>query len=452
MSKLFEATIQDYITRHGLFTGVRRLGVGLSGGADSVCLFRVLHNLGINFAAVHCNFGLRGAESESDQRFVEDLCRRYDIQLLIKRFSGLKSEAAQRGVSIEMICREKRLNMFDELQQRGECDTFALAHHLDDNIETFFLNSLRGTGVSGLAAMQPKSEMGIVRPLLCVTKQQILSYLSEIGQEYVVDSTNQKCDFRRNKLRNIVLPSLYEQFPDARTTLQATIEHAADARQLLGELMQTTREMVCRQNGDLTTVDIHSLKQYSNHRLVLYELLKVYGFNRTQSDSLHDAAIDDFVGRMVESPTHVAVVDREVIEVMPKNVIKVDDSEYELHLSAECVVNTPVFLRVSHSPIPFDKSICDGKWVVAFNSSFLACRRIVLRHWCKGDRMEPFGMNGSKLLSDIFVDSKMGYFDKRAVWLLEADGRIVWVLGVRASRHFAVTPKSTNYLVLEAQL
>lgn len=455
MCRSFEAAIGDYISRHGLLRGVRCLGVSVSGGADSVCLLRVLHGMGIALVAVHCNFGLRGEESERDQRFVEGLCSDMGVQLAIRRFSGLPEEAKSSGESIEMICRRKRLLFYDELFDRDVCDAIALAHHKDDNIETFFLNALRGSGITGLAAMPPKLGNRIVRPLLCVTRQQILGYLQSIGQDFVTDSTNLTGDYRRNKLRNDVLPGLYEHFANARETLATTISNMADADALLSELVEKAETHICGNSSlhspdddsDAMVIDTQRLADYDNAATLLYEMLRPCGFNRTQTDGIYAASVAARPGRYVASTSHEASVEAKRIVVQRLGGDELDQTEYEITLDGTAITS-PLRISVQKPCVPFTAAMCDGSSTVAFSSSLLECRRVVLRHWRRGDRFRPFGMRGTKLLSDLFADLKMGLFAKRKVWVMEADGEIIWVLGIRAANAFVVKPLSCDYVLL----
>ena len=205
----FTSVISQFIISHLLLDKKQPILVALSGGADSVALLRVLLDLGYRCEAAHCNFHLRGAEADRDEHFVTDLCHEQDVILHIAHFD-VEAHKQARGISTEMACRELRYNWFKTLLAKGDCQAVAVGHHADDNIETVILNMLRGTGIHGLAGMKPRNGH-VVRPLLCVTRRQLVEHLHQINQPFIVDSTNHDDGFKRNWVRNVVLPTIYDR-------------------------------------------------------------------------------------------------------------------------------------------------------------------------------------------------------------------------------------------------
>lgn len=409
--------------------------IALSGGADSIALLRILHALGLTCMAAHCNFHLRGEESMRDEQFVRELCHRLNIQLAVNDFD-VKAYQHEHGGSVEMACRELRYDWFEEERQRLGCSLIAVAHHADDQIETFFLNLMRGTGVRGLAGMQ-RINGNIWRPLLDVSRGRILSYLASIGQDYVTDSTNAENAYRRNQVRNIVMPVIEQQFPQARERILDTMARLASDRDLLSTLAAEALPAIHQ-------IPIKMLSGHPQASALLYHRIRHLGFNRQQCDKVVDAARQGHTGRQFCANRHLMVIGRQTIDIVPKT--EEQFSEAEIDLTAN--ITDPVHVRVSHDNPPFSPAMCDGKRVVAFDNKLLDCEKIVLRHWRKGDRFKPFGVNGSKLVSDLFNDLKLDYAGKQSAWLMEADNQIIWVLGHRASSLFPVKKDSLNYLLL----
>ncbi len=439
MEEQFQNRVKSFIERDCLIDASMPVLVALSGGADSVSLLRVLHDLGYNCRAAHCNFHLRGEESNRDEMFVTELCQKFGVHLDVKHFD-VPAYMSEHGVSMEMACRELRYEWFEELRQEHGCSCIAVAHHNDDNIETFFLNVMRGTGIAGLAGMKPRNG-AVVRPLLCVSRAEILDWLAELGQDYVTDSTNLENDAKRNRLRNIVLPALYREFEGAKTALLTTIENMRHCNELYRESVGVMRNIVSDREDDSLVIDLEILNSFDNREMLLYEILKPLGFNHGQCDDMLSSA----VGRHFVSATHKATINRETIEVFPQQ--NRDENVYIVNLESD--VEGPIALRVNHvEKEPFTPAMVDGKRSVAFSCDIMQCSEVLLRHWREGDRFKPFGMNGSKLVSDLFTDLKLSEKEKNETWLLEADGDIVWVLGYRAAQAYKVSKNATSYLII----
>lgn len=448
-TKLVEK-IRESMTTAGLSADDKSpLLVALSGGADSVALLRALLELGYDCVAAHCNFHLRGDESMRDERFVRDLCQRLGVELHVQDFDVEAYKRTRRGVSTEMACRSLRYDWFYELTMALKCRPVAVAHHADDNLETFFLNLLRGTGINGLVGMRTYDRWArIVRPMLGVTRGQVLQYLHDIGQDYVTDSTNLQNDYRRNRLRNVVLPAIDREFDNARQRIADTMRHLDDERELLDYLVARIEEddvgFYDEDTGDWCYCR-QKLLEAPKPGMMLYALLRRSGFNRTQCDQ----AVKASVGATFHTSSHTLTVERKSFLVQwntdTSKSSSSSDDEIEIDWGMERQLDGR--LATVDGGEPFAPSMVDGKRRVAFNNCIMSCSRVVLRHWRKGDRFKPFGMKGTKLISDLFVDLKFTAEQKKAVWLMEADGEIVWVLGARAAQAFVVEPGSTDYVL-----
>ena len=448
-TKLVEK-IRESMTTAGLSADDKsRLLVALSGGADSVALLRALLELGYDCVAAHCNFHLRGDESMRDERFVRDLCQRLGVELHVQDFDVEAYKRLHRGVSTEMACRSLRYDWFYELTMALKCRPVAVAHHADDNLETFFLNLLRGTGINGLVGMRTYDRWArIVRPMLGVTRGQVLQYLHDIGQDYVTDSTNLQNDYRRNRLRNVVLPAIDREFDNARQRIADTMWHLDDERELLDYLVARIEEddvgFYDEDTGDWCYCR-QKLLEAPKPGMMLYALLRRSGFNRTQCDQ----AVKASVGATFHTSSHTLTVERKSFLVQ-RNTSSSDgqSSDGEIVVDFDRQWHLQGRLEAVAGREPFATTMVDGKRRVAFGPGIRRCTRVALRHWRKGDRMRPFGMRGTKLISDLFVDLKFTAEQKKAVWLMEADGEIVWVLGARAAQAFVVEPGSTDYVLL----
>lgn len=414
-----------------------RVLVALSGGADSVALLRLLIAAGIDCHAAHCNFHLRGEESMRDERFVRELCQHLEVPLAVKDFD-VTAWQQEHGGSVEMACRDLRYAWFKQELERQGCDLVAVAHHADDQVETFFLNLMRGTGLKGLTGMKRLNE-GIWRPLLGVTRSDIIDYLSAIGLDYVTDSTNAQNDYRRNRIRNVIFPLIEQHFPNARARILDTMQNLIVDHELLEYVAEDYID-------DYISINKEDFCENPYAPTLLYYRIRRMGFNRDQCRQAVEAARQGRSGAHFTVGDHVLAVNRNTINVMPLNPEL--DSEIPIDLGQEREIYNPMHLKIQRGGASFKPRMCNGSVCVAFNTQLLDCNRIVLRHWRIGDRFQPFGMNGTRLVSDLFNDLKLDYFNKQNAWLLEADGRIIWVVGYRSSAHFPVEIGSQDYIML----
>ena len=446
ISTRFETIVASYVASNALLKPTDKVLVALSGGADSVALLLVLRALGYDCHAAHCNFHLRGDESMRDEQFVATLCQSHHINYYVKDFD-VPAYCKENGVSVEMACRDLRYAWFKALCREYAYAAIAVAHHRDDNIETFFLNALRGTGIAGLTGIHPKNG-AVVRPLLCVSKAQILDYLAAQDQDFVTDSTNAQCEVKRNVLRNKVLPQIYDEFPQAAETINNTIGYTLEGHELLQELIAREKSKFCTESGGVMKIDILSLLGFVNSRALLFEILKPYGFNYAQSSEiLTNLEKGNSSGKHFYSSTFTLTISRDKLEVFV-NKGKLEDA-YAINLT-DNKISDPVSITIQKMvDTQFIPSCCDGKRVIALNSAVLNCERVEIRHWHDGDRFCPFGMhNQSKLVSDLFTDLKLSERKKNEAWILEADGEILWILGYRAAENYRVKPADCDYLLL----
>lgn len=436
----FEEKTLRYIHRHMPAVANGKILTAVSGGADSVALLRVLAALGCNCIAAHCNFHLRGDEADRDEAFVRKLCHDLGIELRCTDFD-VEAYKKSHGVSTEMACRELRYEWFERQRAALGCSVIAVAHHRDDNIETFFLNLVRGSGITGLAGIKPCNGK-IVRPLLGSSRDEILNYLETLGQDYVTDSTNLENDYARNKIRNVMLPEISRLFPSAMAGIELTLNNLqGDYAVWSGAVEAFKRDAVEACGHGQIKIDRRKLAASADPATLLNALLSRYGFNREQTKAIASASR---VGAVFESKEYVAEVGRNDISVFSSGSFNNAETyalsdagriEKEKGILIEIVDNSPEF--------DFDRS---GK--TAYFDADATGDRLTVRHWRQGDRFRPFGMKGSKKLSDYFNDHKFSLMQKLSTPIVEMQGRIVWIAGERAADDFRVTPSSRRILTM----
>jgi tRNA(Ile)-lysidine synthase len=438
---------QAYINRYNLIADCDKVIFALSGGIDSMVLADLLLKAKVEFVAAHCNFHLRGEESDGDEKFVRDYAERNGIQCFVKHFETEKY-AAEQSISIEMAARDLRYAWFEELRQQLGYDKIAVAHHADDQAETFFINLLRGAGLNGLKGMKPQNGV-IVRPLLWASREQIRKYAVENQILWREDHTNAESVYLRNKIRNQLLPAFDELHAEARQGLYKSLEHLAAENELYRELLQEKLGQIIEYNGDIQRIPYSAfLIQHSSFQL-LFEWLRQYGFNTDQCYFINDA-LGSGVGNQYCSATHRLVIGRDELQLFE---IKEDTNEKtQIELGEEEILS-PVHLQFSKLKRTPDFVIDKSPEVAQLDFDKLKFP-LTLRHWWRGDRFHPLGMKGSKLLSDFFVDQKFTEWQKRNVWLLvSADGNILWVVGYRIDERYKVTISTkTIFLCKQTQV
>ena len=266
-----------YINKENLLNRREKVVVTCSGGADSIFLLHILNKLGFDCIVAHCNFHLRGDESDRDEHFVREFCKRESLTLLVQHFDT-KQFALENKLSIEMAARDLRYTWFEEIRKEYSAGAIAVAHHSDDSIETILLNLLRGTGLKGICGIRPKNGY-IVRPLLCVNRKEIEDYLHEQGIEYIVDSTNLENEYTRNKIRNIVMPILREINPQIDSVMLSNAENFSAAENIYKEVIEKEKSSAVKTIDDSYIVDLKVVEKFAEPFTLLYECLKDFSFH-----------------------------------------------------------------------------------------------------------------------------------------------------------------------------
>ena len=435
-------SVRKFIEREGLLHGDDLHLVAVSGGADSVCLLLVLQRLGYRVEAVHCNFHLRGEESNRDEDFVKTLCQEKGIALHLVHFDTL-AYAGQHRVSIEMAARELRYRYFEQLRRDIGAATICVAHHQDDTVETILMNLLRGTGLRGLQGIQPRRGH-IVRPLLCVGRQQIEQWLAEQGQAYVTDSTNLVPDIVRNHLRLNVMPQLRMAVPHAEAGILATARRVGEAVRVYDAAVgQRLGQLVC---DDALSVDALLLEP--SPESLLYEWLSPYGFSPATIESIcttlsAQSAVHN--SRQWLSATHWLVCHGGKLTLAPTPL---DRPTMRLPETGTFVYDGDERFRVVLKEGAFvdrdARACCLDAAKVAFP--------LTIRPIRQGDRFQPLGMKGSRLVSDFLTDRHCSPVEKsRQLVVCDANGQILWLLGHRPDHRFRVAKATqrTLYIVHE---
>ncbi len=436
--------IERYIADKSLVAQNAKVLVALSGGADSVALLCLMLSLGYDVEAAHCNFHLRGEESDRDEAFCKKLCQERGVVIHLAHFDT-KTYASLHKVSIEMAARDLRYNYFHQLRQDNGFDVVCVAHHKDDSVETFLLNIIRGTGIDGLKGIAPKNGY-IVRPLLCIDREEILSYLASINQDYVTDSTNLEDDVQRNKVRLNLIPLLKQINPAASRNIAKVAERICDTLPLLDVAISDAVLRVSDAHGESTIISIQALKAEKSPELVLWNILKERGFSSAQVEQIH-SCIDAQSGREWTSATHSLIIDRQSIVVEP---LSVDIMKcMRIPEAGTYIYSENQKFRFSLQTVDSDFELSRQPAKVCLDADKVTFP-LTIRAVENGDSFVPFGMKGRKLLSDFLTDRKMSVFDKRRQLVVtDASGRIVWVVGIRPDNSFCITQSSRKVLVIE---
>ena len=426
--------VERYIEKYKLLNTNELYLVALSGGADSVALLLLLKNAGFNVHAAHCNFHLRGDESDRDEAFCVELCQRLGVELHRAHFDT-REYAELHKVSIEMAARELRYKWFEQLRQDIGAAGICVAHHRDDSVETVLLNLVRGTGLRGLTGIQPRNG-SILRPLLCVSRAEIETFLAEKGQKYVTDSTNLEADVQRNIIRLEVLPLLRKLNPAVAENIQRTAENLAEAQLVLNVTIASINSS--------NVLNLSNLEKYGSSEYLAFEWLKKYGFNGDQVRQILDAD----TGKIVSSSTGYDVLKdrgRLIVEpaLEPFNPMRIpEEGTYVLggssiEFGGKTTENNT--FRVRKKPVYVSKE----PYVATLDASKVRFP-LTVRRVEEGDRMQPYGMKGRKLLSDLMTDLKMTVFEKRRqLVVVDAKGAVLWLVGRRIAAFVSVSDATT---------
>ena len=444
MESSFVNKINKFISSNGLLKDGTHVIVGLSGGADSTALLMVLLRLGYKCTAVHCNFHLRGAESDRDEQFVTNLCHNLGVGLEICNYDTT-SYAKQKGISIEMAARELRYADFERIMKEQKASAICIAHHRDDSVETLLLNLIRGTGIKGLTGIKPKNGH-IIRPLLCVSRQEIEQYLNQTGQSYITDSTNLETDYTRNKIRLELLPLMRRINPSADSSIDLTAQHLQQAYAFYSQAIEQACKDIVTATEDKITVNIDKLKQSPSVQGILFEILSPLGFNDSQITDISES-IDSQTGTQFCSATHQILKDRNVFTISP--IDNCDFKPVTVNIEPGTIVTLPDGSRLKMNQAPAGTTISANPSVATFDADMLSSGQITVRAWQNGDWFIPFGMKGRKLVSDFLTDCKISVSERKQILVATYGNDIIWVIGHRSDNRYRVSDNTRKQIIIE---
>ncbi|WP_424493798.1 tRNA lysidine(34) synthetase TilS [Salinimicrobium sp. GXAS 041] len=424
----------DHIKAQFPFLQDSKILIAVSGGVDSVVLTHLCKNSGLEVALAHCNFNLRNEESDADEDFVVELADALELEVFVEHFDTT-SYAEDNKLSVQMAARDLRYRWFAELKEHMDFDYLLTAHHSNDNLETFIINFVRGTGLEGLTGIPAKNEF-ILRPLLPFSRAEIEKYARENHLNWREDSSNASTKYLRNKIRHEIVPALEELNPQLLESFEKTRQHLEQSSLLVEDYVSAIFSRIANQTNEGYAFDIKLIKTIPNTKAVLYELFKPFGFTEWD-DVLH--LLEAQPGKMVLSGTHRLIKDRE--NLLLTTVPRGDDKVYEIS-EEESVLMFPIGTFHLDEVAEIDETGPDCIYVDKDKIQF----PLVVRKWQKGDYFHPFGMAGKKKLSKFFKDNKLSLPAKENTRVLCSRNAIVWVIGQRADARFGVEDATSEIL------
>lgn len=416
---------QNHINANFSFLQDKKLIVATSGGMDSMVLVHLFQKFNLNFALAHCNFQLRGAESDGDENFVKDYAKHNNITFFVTKFDT-KNYSEENKLSTQVAARNLRYNWFNELLVSEKFDFVATAHHLDDQVETFLINFSRGTGLDGLTGI-PSQNGNIIRPMLPFSRKEIENYVSENKLQWRDDSSNTSDKYLRNKIRHHVIPVFKEINESFLQSFQNTLDHLNQEQSLVNDAVQMVYDIVVSEDNEQLKINISALLQYENYRAYLYKWLNKYGF-LAWNDVYN--LIEAQSGKQIFSEKYILLKDRDFLILSKKETTNFE--EIIIHSITE-KPNFPLKLTLCNQSDIFNQM----KNVIFVEENKIQFP-LTIRKWKEGDYFYPSGMQGKKKVSKYFKDEKFTLFQKQDTWILESNNKIVWIIGHRADERFKV--------------
>lgn len=415
----------------------KKLFLAVSGGIDSMVLVHLCAQLNLNFEVLHCNFMLRGAESDAETQFIESFCSSKGIPFHTKYFET-NITAAKNKESIQITARNLRYQWFSEMIAQSQVKYVATAHHLDDSLETVLINFSRGTGLEGLTGI-PAQNGYVVRPLLPFSRLEIEYFAAENQIQWREDSSNASDKYLRNKIRHSIVPLLKEMNAGFLDSFQNTVQHLQQAESLVDDATRLVYEKVVEEKENQLEINLTQLLKFQNYQAYLYQWLNKYGFSAW--NDIYDL-VEAQSGKQVFSETHVLLKDRDKLIL----------SERKYNNKEEVYTIESITSKVN---IPLNISFCNVSYVSETNSNCIFVNEeaikfpLTIRKWQEGDYFYPAGMHGKKKLSKYFKDEKYSLLDKENQWLLCAEDQIIWIIGKRADHRFIANETTKNCIKIE---
>jgi len=436
-----------YIAKEKLFLPVEKILLAVSGGMDSMAMAELFSRSECTYGIAHCNFLLRGKESDSDESFVKALAKKLKVPCYIRQFFTT-DYADEHGLSTQMAARELRYNWFNELLTKEGYQFLATAHHLDDQIETFFINMLRSTGIAGFHGILPKQGK-IIRPMLFASREEIEEFIKKNHLVYREDKSNQEIKYLRNKIRHELIPVLSEINPGFSAILTENIYRIREAESIFRDNVNHARNSILRKKKERILISINELKKLSPLTTYLFEFLSPFGFNYSVAKDVSEA-LDEEAGKQFYSPTHRLIKDRNdliIIQLVSVKKSDVEKTEFQI-LENKTRLRTPLNLTIKKMLKDHDFQVDVSPRVANFDLHKITFP-LTLRKWQPGDVFHPFGRDHKKKLSDFFTDSKLSIDDKENIWILCSGGKIAWIVGHRIDNRFRITPKTKQVIQIK---
>lgn len=436
--------VENHITENQLCKRSDKLLLAVSGGLDSVVMTDLFHRMGYQTGLAHCNFKLRDEASDLDEQFVKELSAHYHLPLYVKTYDT-KAYATQHKCSIQEAARALRYAWFEEVSKKYGFDYVATAHQLDDQKETLFINLLRGSGISGLKGI-PLKRGNIIRPLLCVSRKQIVDYANSHQLSWREDASNASDKYLRNRIRHHLIPAFDALLPEAKNAFLKSLNHLADDDLIMQQLVDEKRRKIVHPDEMGYRLSFEDLGMLQPMSVWLYYLLKTYGFSRDATNDISRAVLEKESGKIFFSNTFDLLVDRQALLIRAKKTNQADEIFYLNETDGGMEEPLRLHLKIA----PYHPGLMAGNSLhhAYFDAAEIAFP-LTVRQWKMGDRFTPFGMKGSKLLSDYFTDIKISRFEKEQVWILLSGETIIWVVGYRTAEFARVRDTTSHVLVVE---
>jgi tRNA(Ile)-lysidine synthase len=433
-----------FITENSLIKPGDKILLAVSGGIDSMVMTWIFHHLHYDIAIAHCNFSLRGLESDKDEELVHYFAAEHKIPFHCIKFET-KAFAKKNGLSVQMAARELRYKWFEEIRKENGYNSIAVAHNLNDNIETLLINLARGTGLAGMTGMKPANNR-IIRPLLFATRQGITDFRDQHNIEFREDRSNADTKYTRNKIRHQIMPLLKEINPSIETTLNETAGRFSGFYEIVSEYISGIRDSIVQQKDQFISFNISVLKNYLHNKVILFELFKPYGItNALLSDLLK--VIEGKTGGQIITGTHRIIKNRK--EIVVSDEVTNDEISYTIEKVQDFRI-FPGITSARNVRITGNFEINSDPNIACIDSQKVTFP-VTIRKWKTGDHFYPLGMNQKKKLSDYFVDKKYSKFDKENIFILESGGKIVWIIGDRIDDRFKITASTTKGLLIKSK-